>query len=499
MGTHSVKLVPLGKVLETNEGTPLIDILHEYGVEFPCGGKGSCGKCRVKLLQGSIETDRNHHEKLQKLGLTNDWRLACLSHCTEDLVLEVGQYEQIIQADETTFDFTPQTGLGIAFDLGTTTLVGQLLDLSSGKILAVETDMNPQKVHGSDLISRLETALHDGGEEMTRIIREKIGEMTWKMIQDRKAPVDRMVIVGNTVMQHFFCGHDIKPLSYYPFNSPHLKMTSFSSEELGWKPHLCKQVNFYPSIGSFVGSDILAGILATDMHRKEAYSALIDLGTNGEIVLGNKDRLLCSSTAAGPAFEGAKISQGMQATTGAISSIDGNEKGWRCSVIGNGASRGICGSGLIDAVSILLEAGLIGEFGEILSGESEIALDSRVSLTQKDIQEFQLAKAAISAGFEILTRKLGIGTDEISDVYIAGGFGNYLNLKNVVRVGMHKFPEEVMHKLGNSALIGGKMFLFEDTDHPRGILEITEHVSLEKEAGFQDIFIENLAFDVCLK
>jgi len=494
LGTYSVKLVPLGKVIQANEGTPLIDILHEYGVEFPCGGKGSCGKCRVKVLQGSIETDWHHQEKLQKLGLTNDWRLACLSHCTEDLVLEVGQYEQIIQADETTFDFTPQKGFGIAFDLGTTTLVGQLLDLSNGKILAVETDMNPQKVHGSDLISRLETALRDGGEEMTRIIREKIGEMLEKMMKGRDTPIDRMVVVGNTVMQHFFCGKDIKPLSFYPFASPHLSMSSFTSEDLGWEAQLGNQVDFYPSIGSFVGSDILAGILATGMHRKAFYSALIDLGTNGEIVIGNKDRLLCASTAAGPAFEGANISQGMSATTGAISSIDGSKEGWSCSVIGNELSRGICGSGLIDAVAVLLEAGLIGEFGEILSGESEIELDSRVSLTQKDIQEFQLAKAAISTGFEILTRKLGIGTDEISDVYIAGGFGNYLNLKNVVRVGMHKFPEEVMHKLGNSALIGAKMFLFEDADHTKCILDITKHVSLEKEADFQDIFVENLTF-----
>ena len=230
------------------------------------------------------------------------------------------------------------------------------------------------------------------------------------------------------------------------------------------------------------------------MHRKEGYTALIDLGTNGEIVIGNKEGILCASTAAGPAFEGANISLGMQATTGAISSIDRSDQGWTCSVIGKGTSRGICGSGLIDAVSVLLQEGLIGEFGEILSGESEIALDSRVSLSQKDIQEFQLAKAAISAGFEILIRKLGIDTEKISDVYIAGGFGNYLNMKNVIRVGMHKFPEEVMHKLGNSALIGAKMFLFEDSNYPDGILEITEHVSLEKEADFQDIFVENLAF-----
>ena len=494
MSTYSVKLVPLGKVIETNEGTPLIDILHEYGVEFPCGGKGTCGKCRVKVIEGEIDTDPHHLERLNELGLNKDWRLACLSNCSSDLVLEVGQYETIIQADETEFEFTPGTGLGIAFDLGTTTLVGQLLDLSSGKILAVETALNPQKVHGSDLISRLETALSNGSEEMTRIIREKIGEMTGKMMQDRKVPVDRMVIVGNTVMQHFFCGYDIKPLSFYPFKSPHLNLATFTSVELGWKIPPCSQVSFYPSIGSFVGSDILAGILATGMHLKGAYSALIDLGTNGEIVVGNKERLLCASTAAGPAFEGAKISQGMQATTGAISSIDGNDQGWRCSVIGNGVSRGICGSGLIDAFSVLLERGLIGEFGEINSGDSEIDLDSRVKLSQKDIQEFQLAKAAISAGIEILIRKLGIQTEEISDIYIAGGFGNYINLENVTRVGMFKFPEERMHKLGNSALIGGKMFLFENFDHPESILKIIEHVSLESEPGFQDIFIENLTF-----
>lgn len=494
MGTYSVKLVPLGKVFETNEGTPLIDILHEYGVEFPCGGKGTCGRCRVKVLEGKIETDASHRNKLQHLGLAEEWRLACLSSCTENLVLEVGQYEVIIQADETPFDFTPLSGLGIAFDLGTTTLVGQLLDLSNGRILAVETDMNPQKVYGSDLVSRLEAALKGKGEEMTQIIREKIGAMTWKMMKGRDLPLERMVIVGNSVMQHFFCGHDIRPLSFFPFESPHLKRMTLSPEELGWDLKIKQQVDFYPSIGSFVGSDILAGILATGMHRKDSFTALIDLGTNGEIVIGNKDRLLCASTAAGPAFEGAKISQGMQATTGAISSIEAGGEGWNCSVIGNVPSRGICGSGLFDAIALFLDKGLIGEFGEIVSGEQEIALDSTVSLSQKDIQEFQLGKAAISAGFEILLRKLGIGTEAISDVYIAGGFGNYLNLKNVIRVGMHHFPEEVLHKLGNSALIGAKMFLFEGPDFPQGILDLCEHVSLEAEPGFQDIFIENLGF-----
>jgi len=492
--TVSVKLVPLGKELQAREGTPLIDILHEYGVEFPCGGKGTCGKCRVKVLEGEIDTDPNHLDRLSELGLDSDWRLACLSSCSSDLVLEVGQYETIIQADETAFEFTPGTGLGIAFDLGTTTLVGQLLDLSTGKILAVETAMNPQKVYGSDLITRLETALHDGPEEMTGIIRVKIGEMIERMMKNQDSPLDRVVIVGNTVMHHFFCGHDIKSLSFYPFESANTEMARFSTRALEWNYVDCSQVWFYPSIGSFVGSDILAGILATGMYKKEGYSVLIDLGTNGEIVIGNNKRLLCASTAAGPAFEGARISQGMQATTGAISSILSKGEDWQCTVIGRGEAKGICGSGLIDAVAVLLDNQLMGDFGEIQSGEPEINLNSRVKLTQKDIQEFQLAKAAIAAGIEILIRKLGISSLDVKDVFIAGGFGNYINLSNVVRVGMLEFPEERMHKLGNSALMGGKMFLFEDTSHPSAILEITEHVSLESEPDFQDIFVEKLAF-----
>jgi uncharacterized 2Fe-2S/4Fe-4S cluster protein (DUF4445 family) len=306
--------------------------------------------------------------------------------------------------------------------------------------------------------------------------------------------LDRMVMVGNTVMHHLFCGYDITSLSYYPFETPHLGMKEFTSGELGWKDLNCSRVRFYPSIGSFVGSDILAGILATGMHLKESYSVLIDLGTNGEIVVGNNKRLLCASTAAGPAFEGAKISQGMQATSGAISSIVAAQDKWRCHVIGNTRSRGICGSGLIDAIQLFISRGVVGSFGEIISGETEIALDTQVSLTQKDIQEFQLAKAAIATGITILLRKMGIGRLEVAHIYIAGGFGTYINLGNVTRLGMLEFPEERMHKMGNSALLGAKMFLFEDPDFADKILRITRHVSLEAEPDFQDIFVNELIF-----
>jgi uncharacterized 2Fe-2S/4Fe-4S cluster protein (DUF4445 family) len=494
--TFTVRLVPLDKEIPAREGTRLLDILHEYGIEFPCGGKGRCGKCRIKVLEGRIEADQIHLEKLKALGLGEEWRLACRSVCVSNLLLEVGQYETLIQADETLFEFTPRKGVGLAFDLGTTTLVGQMLNLETGRILAVEKALNPQRKLGSDLVSRLEASLRNGSQEATRLIREKIGFMVGRMMGGREESLDQMVIVGNTVMHHFFCGLDITPLSFYPFESPHLDMFTFSSGELGWNIGWCNSIRFYPPIGSFVGSDILAGILATGMHLRSGYSILVDLGTNGEIVIGNRERLLCASTAAGPAFEGATISCGMQATTGAIASIHSEGHGWKCRVIGDGKPEGICGSGLIDAVAVMREQRILGEFGEILSGMGEVPLEGTITLTQKDIQEFQLAKSALATGIEILLRKLSISRNEIDQLFIAGAFGSFLNVHHVNKTGMLPFPSERMIQLGNTALMGAKMFLFEGPGCSDSIRSITSHVNLESEPDFQDLFIQHLAFDL---
>jgi len=416
-----------------------------------------------------------------------------MSRAEADLVLEVGQFEALIQADETPFDFTASQGYGVAVDLGTTTLVAQLLELSTAKVLAVETALNPQRIYGSDLISRLEHALSHGNEILTAMIRKEVGDMLSNLLKDRNLLLDRVVLVGNTVMQHFFAGSDTETLSYYPFESPDLGAREFTAADLDWNFH-CKRIWFYPSIGSFVGSDILAGIHATGMWRRKEYSVLVDLGTNGEIVVGNNEGLWCSSTAAGPAFEGATISQGMLATTGAISSVDLGPEGIECSVIGNVPAVGICGSGLIDAVSVLLEMGELGAFGEILSGRPELSLTKEVVLTQKDIQEFQLAKAAIDAGLYILLRKLGIQEKDVSAIYIAGAFGNYINLENLLRTGSMVFPLDRFHKLGNSALIGAKMFLFSEGEIAEKILTLCHHLNLESEKDFQDIFVDRLSF-----
>ena len=494
MKKHNIHLQPLGKTLTVNDETPLIDVLHEYGIEFPCGGKGTCGKCKVKLVAGEIETTDIHRQKLALLGLGAEWRLACYSTCTSDITLEIDQYNHLILADESEFEYSPQTGFGVAVDLGTTTLVAQLIDLATAKVLAVETMLNPQVKFGADLISRIQACIDGNDHELKRLIRFNIGTMIELLLVKQKVPLQKIAIVGNTAMHHIFSGFDVSPLSQYPFDTPHLHAKTFTVAELDWNFEVLGDITFLPSIGSFVGSDILAGIAATGMHKNEAFCALIDLGTNGEIVVGNKNQLICASTAAGPAFEGTNISMGMRATTGAVSSFKLVDNKLIANVIGNVSAKGICGSALVDAIAQLRKQDLLGIFGEINSGESSIELIKGISLTQKDINEFQLAKAAIAAGLEILCQSLNIQLADIQNIYIAGGFGNYINSSHLVETGIVEFPETKIHKMGNTALIGAKMFLFQDTNTIDEIRSKTKHLNLECHPNFQDIYVDKMLF-----
>lgn len=488
----SISLYPIGKSVTVNPGTPLIDVLHEFGVEFPCGGKGTCGNCKVKLLKGELKTDTIQQQKLEKLKLGKEWRLACYCFAETDISLEISQFENIILADNTTFEFKPQSGFGIAVDLGTTTIVVQLVNLNNGNILDSVSDVNPQTKFGGDSISRIQSCLDGKFEFLQNIIRSKIGEMIQSVLINHPVKVSKIALVGNTVMHHIFSGLPVNSLSFYPFESPDLGMQTFTSEHIKWSFSAKPEIKFYPSVGSFVGSDILAGIAATKMTENKNYSILIDLGTNGEIVVGNREKIICASTAAGPAFEGAKISQGMRATTGAISSVTFEKNKLKSHVIGNVSAKGICGSGLIDVIAILLNREQIGIFGEINSGEDKVQLTPEVFLTQQDIREFQLAKAAIAAGIHILLNRLDITYNEIETVFIAGGFGNFLNIQNIIRTGLIECEEEKIIKLGNSALIGAKMFLFEDENYIQKILGKTTHVNLEGDLKFQDIYIDRM-------
>jgi len=494
MKKHRILLQPLGKTLTVNDQTPLIDVLHEYGIEFPCGGKGTCGKCKVKLLEGQIDITDIHQQNIDRLGLGNEWRLACYSTCTSDITLEIDQYNHLILADESEFDFTPQSGFGVAVDLGTTTLVAQLVDLETANVLAVETMLNPQAKFGADLISRIQACIDGNAEELKQLIRFNIGVMVELLLRKHKVTIQKIAIVGNTVMHHIFSGFDVSPLAQYPFDTVHLQATEFTTAELEWNFDVTDEIRFYPSIGSFVGSDILAGIAATGMHNHDEYTALIDLGTNGEIVVGNKNQLICASTAAGPAFEGTNISMGMRATTGAVSSIQLIDNKFIANVIGNTKPKGLCGSALVDAIALLRETEQIGMFGEINSGESVIELIKGISITQKDINEFQLAKAAIAAGLEILCQSLLIQLTDIQCVYIAGGFGNYINTSHLVQTGMIELPETKIRKMGNTALIGAKMFLFQDKKDEEEICRKTKHINLESHSDFQNIYVDKMLF-----
>lgn len=487
-----ISLQPLGKQVVVNVGTPLTDVLHEYGVEFPCGGKGTCGRCKVKLLKGKLQTDAVQQQKLDKLGLGRNWRLACFCKVESDITIEIAQFEDIILADNTTFSYKPKEGFGIAVDVGTTTLVAQLLDLKTGHVLDVATALNPQVKFGADLISRIQSCLDGKQDKMQILIRQKTGEMIQSILKKHPVEISKVVLVGNTVMHHIFSGLNVQPLSFYPFESPDLGVQQFSAQQLIWEFPAQTEIRFYPSIGSFVGSDILAGIAAINMAEKDNFSILIDLGTNGEIVLGNREKIICASTAAGPAFEGAKISQGMRAVTGAISSVHFENGKMKCHVIGNVPAKGICGSGLIDAMAVLLRQEKIGMFGEINSGEEKIKLAPGVFLTQQDIREFQLAKAAVAAGLQILLNKFEMTFDEVENVFIAGGFGNFLNLKHVIQTGLIETSEDKIVKMGNTALIGAKMFLFEDENFIQKILTKTSHINLEGDSNFQDIYIEKM-------
>jgi uncharacterized 2Fe-2S/4Fe-4S cluster protein (DUF4445 family) len=488
----TLTLSPAGLRLKVAAGTALRDVLFEQGVEFPCGGHGRCKGCRVRILKGRLEASVEEAKVLTAAELAGGWRLACRHLVEGDLELELAQWEMPVLSDHSTFTFVPRAGLGVAVDLGTTTIAAQLLDLQTGNVLAAETALNAQARYGDDIISRIEFALRGGQAELVRLAREQIGRMIdqLQVSAPPDGPLVRIVLVGNTVMHHLFCGIDVTPLATHPFEPEHPERVRFSAAQLGWGGKAA--VEFLPCIRGLVGSDILAGIVATGLDERANPGALIDLGTNGEVVVGHRDRLICTSTAAGPAFEGARISMGMRAATGAISEVRAIGGALQCRVIGSGAPRGLCGSGLVDAVAAGLDLGRI-EAGGRMTLES-MKLSGPVTLLPQDVRELQLAKGAIAAGFRILVARSGATPGDIGLLHLAGAFGNYINRASAQRIGLLRLPIERIVPAGNTALLGAKRALFDDTARWDELARRIEHVALNEEPEFQDIFAEEMRF-----
>jgi uncharacterized 2Fe-2S/4Fe-4S cluster protein (DUF4445 family) len=397
-------------------------------------------------------------------------------------------------ADDSAFEFTPREGLEIAIDLGTTTLATQLLDLRTARVLGVRTALNPQAAFGSDVMSRVQVALAPSGASMLAgLVRDALGGMVAELAADRPA-IGQVVIVGNTVMHHLFCGIDVEPLSHAPFEPVRRGGEAFRAGALGWTIPGDPVVRILPCLGGFVGSDTLAGILAAKMHRSDRLVGLIDLGTNGEIVFGNRDRIVCASAAAGPAFEAGRISMGMRAATGAITEVSAADGRFVCHVLGGAAPRGICGSGLVDAAAAGLELGAILPSGRLADTTCVMPVCEPVVLTQADIRELQLAKAAVAAGVRIILKRLGASLSEVERLYLAGAFGNYVNRASARRIGLISFPDETVHPAGNTALAGAKLALFTSGAEIEEARALVEHISLAADAEFQDIFTGEMHF-----
>jgi uncharacterized 2Fe-2S/4Fe-4S cluster protein (DUF4445 family) len=421
--------------------------------------------------------------------LAGGWRLACQAHAETPLVLECGQWRMDILTDNSGLSGAGKSGLGIAIDLGTTTIAAQMIDLATGSVLGVETALNPQASFGSDVMSRIHAAMQ--GADLTTVARLALRQMIAKLAGGREEEIVEVVLVGNTVMHHLFCSLDVEPLSHAPFHSPHLGAQSFRPRELGWPlPPSCS-IRFERCLGGFVGSDILAGILASGISRGEDLQALVDLGTNGEIAIGNRDGVVCASTAAGPAFEAGSIRMGMRAATGAISRVWLDQAEMRTTVIGDVEVRGICGSGLVDAVAAGLKSEAILASGRIANRTKLFPVKAPVVLYQADIRELQLAKAAIASGFRLLLKRVGASAGSLKSIYLAGAFGNYVQAESAIGIGLIEAPIERIHASGNTALHGAKILLL-SAGEPA--LPKIEHVSLAADPGFQDEFANCITF-----
>jgi uncharacterized 2Fe-2S/4Fe-4S cluster protein (DUF4445 family) len=425
---------------------------------------------------------------------------------------------------------TRKESYGVAVDIGTTTVASYILDLSTGKNLDVISALNAQEIYGADVISRINHTMTspEGLKKLQDKITDQIDSMVRTLAARNGINPDRIytvVIAGNTTMVHLVLGLPPKNIAAAPFISVTTEPLSLPAADLSLSIAPGGTVYVLPSVSGYVGADIVAAVLASGMADSEPLSLLIDIGTNGEIVLGNRDRLVCCSTAAGPAFEGAHVRNGVGGIAGAVNKVRMQEGFISFTTIQNGRPLGICGSGIVDLLSILIHYGIVDETGRMLSRaeapektpkdllegmidfegepafllvpEEETGLGSPILLTQKDVREIQLAKAAIAAGVDTLAKKIGVNLDDIEVLYLAGGFGSYLHKTSAAGIGL--LPRELhdrVQTLGNAAGKGAAMALLSlrAREKCEVIRRKAEYIELSSSPEFQDAYIERMFF-----
>ncbi len=459
----------------------------------PCGGHGRCGKCAVRAsgeLSPMSETER---DALIRAGADpQTQRLACLCEATGATLLYYNIPSASLQGvtqsfpDDFSLNCLENSGkIGLAVDIGTTTVAAYLYDLTTGQELGSRCVENPQKTHGADVISRIGYALEGGANALRREIEDCIAFLSDALCRTVGVTVpDRAVVVGNTTMLHLISGVDVKPLSAAPF----LLDCTFD-EWVG--------VRYYPPVlSAYVGADMTAAILASGMCRGDQTVLLLDVGTNGEMALFHKGKLYVCSTAAGPAFEGAGISCGVPAIPGAIRRVWVEEGRMRYATVDDHMPPvGLCGTGLIDTAAALLELDILEDSG-FMEEDAPIG-DSGLTLTRADIRQLQLAKAAIRAGVDTLLYLAGVEMSDVDRVDLAGGFGTYLPPESCAAIGL--IPQEAVGKirvLGNAAGRGAiRMLLSEkEIDAARRIAQQAQVVELSGDAYFMERYVESMMF-----
>lgn len=491
-----------------SRGENLLEALIGYGlfISNECGGMGTCGKCIIRVVEGNLEITPRDREIFPDSHLSEGYRLACMAYPDKDCTIFISsgintEFEVVTKTDNIIgSDDIPIKAYAIAIDLGTTTLAFALVALPGGNILDKYSAVNLQRLYGADVISRIKAATEGKLKSLSRIIREEllygISSLADKQ-QIKLSSINQIVISGNTTMIHLLMEYPCDGLGVYPYTPVNLGLiNTFTDDIFGIEDKI--PIMILPGISVFVGGDITSGLLASGIRLKEKPCLFMDLGTNGEIALGNKEKILVTSTAAGPAFEGGNISCGVGSIPGAIchASFEGSVLSYE--TIDNKPPIGICGTGVIEIAAELLKNNIIDSSGLLADPYFDTGYPiADMELIQQDIRELQLAKAAIRAGVDVLLRNYNINYEDLDEVYIAGGFGYHLDINKAIDIGL--LPEAVKDKVkavGNTSL-SGAIHTLTDSDAKNKIehiLSSTEEIHLSNADEFSDLFIDYISF-----
>jgi len=513
--------------MEVSVGTRLIQAARQFNVPLAsdCGGKGTCGKCMVEIISGDVSLqDLDELRILEQNNALPHHRLACRTQVLGDVKINIPiasqTYDQTILLSgrvrplkgDIHSAVSGAVANGIAFDIGTTTIVGSLLNIETGEEICSTGMVNPQVSIGEDIITRMDYAIHtdQGGRLLASLLSEALNDLIKELCNKGGISFDKVTdiaICGNTAISHLLLQLPISPLARAPYIAGFNTFQNITGKKLGLKHIPNAGVIIMPCIKGFVGGDHVAMILACDLDQCTDTVIGIDIGTNSEIVLakpGSNGGLFVTSCASGPAFEGAHMGDGMRAASGAIKQVQIDKDGPIVKTINNKPSIGICGSGMVDALSELLKTGFMDNRGHLQinpyilvpAGTSGSGQD--ILLTQKDISQIQLAKGAIYAGITTLLKKTDTLVEEVNCVYLAGAFGSYLNIQNALSIGLlPNFEKAKFIQAGNAAIAGSSLVLLskEERDRASAIATQAHHIDLARDPGFSRLFVQAMRFN----